>query len=215
MDVEKENVIKNKNEAIKMLNNYLDTCISIDSKHLKKANLISYWLKDYIRYIENEETFSCEKLKKYSRGDIIKVNLGFNIGNEEGGLHYCVVLDVINAKKYSTLTVVPLTSQKNNKNIPNSAILLGTEIYDKLSIKNKTLKENAIKKSKEYMAELKLISTFVSGFSIINNFATLNLFPTKAFDSSVMNFLSHRSDNNSLIPTLISFLDGFNNIFAN
>ena len=33
MDVEKENVIKNKNEAIKMLNNYLDTCISIDSKH--------------------------------------------------------------------------------------------------------------------------------------------------------------------------------------
>ena len=135
MDVEKENVIKNKNEAIKMLNNYLDTCISIDSKHLKKANLISYWLKDYIRYIENEETFSCEKLKKYSRGDIIKVNLGFNIGNEEGGLHYCVVLDVINAKKYSTLTVVPLTSQKNNKNIPNSAILLGTEIYDKLSKK--------------------------------------------------------------------------------
>ena len=159
MDVEKENVIKNKNEAIKMLNNYLDTCISIDSKHLKKANLISYWLKDYIRYIENEETFSCEKLKKYSRGDIIKVNLGFNIGNEEGGLHYCDVLDVINAKKYSTLTVVPLTSQKNNKNIPNSAILLGTEIYDKLSIKNKTLKENAIKKSKEYMAELKLTST--------------------------------------------------------
>lgn len=37
--------------------------------------------------------------------------------------------------------------------------MLGTEIYDKLSIKNKTLKENAIKKSKEYMAELKLIST--------------------------------------------------------
>ena len=37
--------------------------------------------------------------------------------------------------------------------------MLGTEIYDKLSIKNKTLKENAIKKSKEYMAELKLTST--------------------------------------------------------
>ena len=49
----KENVIKNKNEAIRLLNNYLDTCISTDNKHLKKANLISYWLKDYIRYIAN------------------------------------------------------------------------------------------------------------------------------------------------------------------
>ena len=82
---------------------------------MKKANLISYWLKDYIRYIANEETFSSEKLKKYNRGDVIKVNLGFNIGNEEGGLHYCVILDIINAKKYSTLTVVPLTSQKHIK----------------------------------------------------------------------------------------------------
>ena len=158
MNIEKENVIKNKNEAIRLLNNYLDTCISTYNKHLKKANLISYWLKDYIRYIANEETFSSEKLKKYNRGDVIKVNLGFNIGNEEGGLHYCVILDIINAKKYSTLTVVPLTSQKAHKAIPNSAILLGTEIYDNLSIKNKTLKENASKKSKEYENELKIIS---------------------------------------------------------
>lgn len=75
MNIEKENVIKNKNEAIRLLNNYLDTCISTDNKHLKKANLISYWLKDYIRYIANEETFSSEKLKKYNRGDVIKVNL--------------------------------------------------------------------------------------------------------------------------------------------
>ena len=40
MNIEKENVIKNKNEAIRLLNNYLDTCISTDNKHLKKANLI-------------------------------------------------------------------------------------------------------------------------------------------------------------------------------
>ena len=158
MNIKKEDVIKNKNDAIKILNNYLDTCISNDNKHLKKANLISYWLKDYVKYIEAEETFSCENLKKYSRGDIIKVNLGFNIGNEEGGLHYCVVLDVINAKKYSTLTVVPLTSQKVNKPIPNSAILIGTEIYDSLSIKNNTLKEIANKKFIEYKNELNSIS---------------------------------------------------------
>ena len=152
--MQKEDIIKNKNEAIKMLNNYLDTCVSKDGKYLKKANLISYWLKDYVRYIEKEETFNSSKLKKYSRGDIIKVNLGFNIGNEEGGLHYCVVLDMINARKYSTLTVIPLTSQKENKSIPKSAILIGTEIYDKLSLKNKALKEKAKEKSKKLRKEL-------------------------------------------------------------
>lgn len=155
--MKKEDVIQNKNEAINVLNNYLDTCIARDKMHIKKANLVSYWLKDYVRYIEAEETFKCEKLKKYNRGDIIKVNLGFNIGNEEGGLHYCVVLDIINAKKYSTLTVVPLTSQKDNKKVPNSAILIGSEIYDKLSIKNKILIDNANKKSDEYKKELKAI----------------------------------------------------------
>lgn len=154
----KENVIKNKNEAIKILNDYLDTCISKNDKYLKKANLVSYWLKDFARYIEAEENFECEKLKKYNRGDVIKANLGFNVGNEEGGLHYCIVLDVINAKKYSTLTVIPLTSQKVNKNIPNSAILIGTEIYDKLSLKNQGLREKANKKSNEYENELKIIS---------------------------------------------------------
>lgn len=151
-----EDVIKNKNEAIKILNDYLDTCIA-DDRHLKKANLISYWLRDYVRYIE-EEAFKSEKLKLYKRGEIIKVNLGFNIGNEEGGLHYCVILDNVNARKYSTLTIIPLTSQKNNKNIPNSAILLGTEIYDKLSLKNKALRDNANKKCNEYKKALKEIS---------------------------------------------------------
>lgn len=158
MNIKKESVIKNKNEAIKLLNNYLDTCIADDNRHLKKANLIAYWLKDYVRYIENEEQFCSQNLKKYNRGDIIKVNLGFNIGNEEGGLHYCVVLDTINAKKYSTLTVIPLTSQKESKVIPKSAVLLGTEIFDNLSIKNNSLKQNANKKFKEYNEQLKIIS---------------------------------------------------------
>ena len=53
--MDKENVIQNKNEAIKILNNYLDTCISQNDKYLKKANLVSYWLKDFVRYIESEE----------------------------------------------------------------------------------------------------------------------------------------------------------------
>ena len=109
MELSDESILKNKNEAINKINEYLDSCFSLDKKHKKKVNLLSYWLKDYISYIEQEENFNSSKLKEYSRGDIIKVNLGFNIGNEEGGLHYCVVLDKKNAKSYSTLTVVPVS----------------------------------------------------------------------------------------------------------
>ena len=94
----KEDAIKNKNEAIKMMINYLDNC-------LEKVNLISYWLKDYIKYIKDEKNFNPTNLKTYERGDIIKVNLGFNIGSEMGGLHYCVVIDKKNNRNSPVVTV--------------------------------------------------------------------------------------------------------------
>ena len=134
-----ENIIKNKNEAVTQINEYLDSCLISDKIQLKKANLLSYWLKDYIKYINEETTFNSFYLKEYHRGDIIKVNLGFNVGNEEGGLHYCVVLDKKNAKSYSTLTVIPLSSQKEKSKIRNTSVLLGDEIYQSLLAKNKTL----------------------------------------------------------------------------
>lgn len=143
MDLERENVLKNKNEAINKINEYLDNCFIGDNKHVKKVNLISYWLKDYFQYIEDEESFDSSKLKSYSRGDVIKVNLGFNIGNEEGGLHYCVVLDKHNAKSYSTLTVVPLSSIKVTTKPNKTSVFLGDDIYQSLLTKNKILLNNA------------------------------------------------------------------------
>ena len=134
-ELDKKKIIDNKNEAINKINEYLDNCIIQDDTHAKKANLLSYWLKDYFRYIEQEETFNSSYLKEYSRGNIIKVNLGFNVGNEEGGLHYCVVLDKKNAKSYSTLTVVPLSSFKDTTKKNKTSVLLGNEIYENLTIK--------------------------------------------------------------------------------
>lgn len=139
MELSKENVLKNINEAVSSINVYSNKCLSSDNKHLKKINLISYWLKDYVKYIDEEENFNSLKLKKYSRGDIIKANLGFNIGNEEGGLHYCVVLDKTNSKLHSTLTVIPLSSFKSNKKLNKSCVFLGNELYDQVTRKAKTL----------------------------------------------------------------------------
>ena len=134
--------LQNKEEALTKLDNYLVECINTDKIHSKKANLISYWIKNFTDYQMQEETFNSSYLKEYKRGDIIKVNLGFRIGNEEGGLHYCVVLDKKNAKQHSTLTVIPLTSQKDGKKINSTSVLLGNEIYISiLSKANSLLKE--------------------------------------------------------------------------
>ena len=141
----KEDVIKNKNEAIKMMTDYLDNCLEIDNNtNIKKVNLISYWLKDYIKYIKDEKNFNPINLKTYERGDIIKVNLGFNIGSEMGGLHYYVVIDKKNNRNSPVVTVIPLSSQKIDK-INKNSIILGNDIYNKLIEKsNKLIEDNKI-----------------------------------------------------------------------
>ncbi len=172
-DLEIQKVINNKNEAITELNEFLDNCMIKDSKHLKKTNLLSFWLKDYIRYLDQEETFNSAKLKEYKRGDIIKANLGFNVGNEEGGLHYCVVLDKKNAKSYSTLTVVPLSSLKSISKLNKTSVFLGDEIYQNLLQKNKNLLAKAkkqVENSTLELEKLKLLPESTEEEKIIKDF---------------------------------------------
>ena len=177
MELNDESILKNKNEAISKINEYLDACFLLDKKHKKKVNLLSYWLKDYMSYIEQEESFDSSKLKKYSRGDIIKVNLGFNIGNEEGGLHYCVVLDKKNAKSYSTLTVVPLSSLKDSTKLNKTSVLLGNEIYTNLYKKNKTLMSECSAKTTmldQEISELEKLTANTEEDKIIKNYRIAN-----------------------------------------
>lgn len=135
-DLTKEEVILNKKEAIKSLNKLLEYCINDPSaKHLKKANLISYWLKDYTRFLKFEEQFVPQKNIAYKRGNIVKVNFGFNIGSEYGGLHYGIVLDNNNAHSSPVVTIIPLTSIKDDKEVHPNNVPLGNELYHSLKIK--------------------------------------------------------------------------------
>ena len=105
----------------KLMYSYLD-----NPETASKADKLAYWLEDYNRLLSFEDNFNPMFLKKYKRGDILKVNLGYNIGNEEGGLHYCVVVDKNNARSSGIITVVPLTSYKG-KNLHFSSVPLGNE----------------------------------------------------------------------------------------
>lgn len=126
-----EEVIINKDNAIRKLSTLLDKYIS-NPDTLKNANNLSYWISSYSSYLDFEKEFDSKRFKSYKYGDVIKVNLGYNIGDEEGGLHYCIVMDKKNNKASKVLTVIPLTSLKEGKVIHNSDVYLGDEIYQNL-----------------------------------------------------------------------------------
>ncbi|MCC8163493.1 MAG: type II toxin-antitoxin system PemK/MazF family toxin, partial [Lachnospiraceae bacterium] len=98
--------------------------------------------------------FSPQRLRRYKRGEIIKVHLGFNVGSEEGGLHYAVVVEKNNPKSSPVVTIVPLTSVKPNTNIerlPSGDVFLGNELFTSLNAKISST-------SKHIQDELKLIN---------------------------------------------------------
>lgn len=168
MPINKDDVLKNKQEALDKINSYIDNCLTQDEKHIKKANLISYWLKDYFQYIEYEENFNSALLKEYHYGDVIKVNLGFNVGNEEGGLHYCVVLDKHNAKQHSTLTVIPLTSVKPHSKPNKASVPIGNEVYNNIVTKSKKILDT-IDKEKAISFQDKIVSMYKGTYKNITD----------------------------------------------
>ena len=161
-DFTKEDVILNKKEAIKSLNNLLELYINDPSaKHLKKANLISYWIKDYVNFIKFEEKFEPTKNISYKRGNIVKLNFGFNIGCEYGGLHYGIVLDNKNSHNSPVITIIPLTSMKDNKNVHNNSVNLGNEIYRSLKLKYDTIAKSLKDEKEEIVNTLAAFAALV------------------------------------------------------
>ncbi len=159
----KEEVIQNKKEAIKSLNKMLEYLINDKSMHhLKKAHLVSYWIKDYVKMITFEENFNPTKNIAYKRGNIVKLNFGFNIGAEYGGLHYGIVLDNKNEHNSPVVTVIPLTSMKDSKELHPNSVDLGNDIYRLLKIKYDTISKSLKEEQEEIEYELTLFKTLVN-----------------------------------------------------
>lgn len=129
-EIKRDNATIHKDNSLNRLD--LSFIKHIDLKEYKTSHLLTYWISDFANYHDEEKTFDTTKMISFKRGSIIKVNLGFNIGHELGGLHYCIVLDKFDNPKNGTLNVIPLTSKKNKK-YPSSSIDLGNEIYDTLN----------------------------------------------------------------------------------
>lgn len=138
-DLTKEELMKHKDEALSRIGDYIDTLIeSSDRKIRGKADKLSYWLEDWTTFLDFESCFSPASLRRYKRGEIIKAHLGYNVGSEEGGLHYCVVIDKKNSKNSPVITVVPLTSVKAKTDLEHlhlGNIYIGNELFTNLNSK--------------------------------------------------------------------------------
>ena len=131
---EKSEAIAHKDSALKRLDVSFNKHIEL--MEYKKSNLLAYWIKDFSKYHDEEKTFTAKSLKIFKRGDIVKANLGFNIGNELGGLHYCVVINNNDNLYSGNLNVIPLSSVKEDKEYNKTTCVdLKDELYTLLSNK--------------------------------------------------------------------------------
>ncbi len=145
LPLEKDKVIQHKKNAIKKLNNLFEYYINEPSgRYLKKANLLSYWFETYVDYIKKEDAYDPKKQIRYNRGDVVKVNFGFNVGKEYGGLHYAIVLDKNNHHSANVVTVVPLTSGTADETYPTD-VFLGSELFSKLDTRHAYMLKQAQK----------------------------------------------------------------------
>lgn len=114
----------------------------------KSASLLAYWIRDYVRLLKKEHAPN-KNYRRYERGAIVKVHLGFRIGNEEGGLHYGIVLDRRDGIKNPVLTILPMTSVKPTTDLNHlnfKSVYLGNEVTDAIAAK---LKESALDRMEE------------------------------------------------------------------
>ena len=148
-----------------------------DTKHIKliKAHhnniqISDMNLKDKFTGFENSKLNESETLlyeikikpsrfKRYSRGQIVKVKFGVNIGSEFSGDHYAVVISKQDTMLNPILHVIPLTSKKHNYNIALENILYNEEKINELNqlLTNEHNKKtiNKIKKCIKYYSNRK------------------------------------------------------------
>ena len=120
-------------DALQTLQDFLNDCLSSnDTRENKRASLLSYWIKNYIQMLRHERP---QSYRRFQRGDVVKVDFGFRIGSEHGGLHYAVILNSNDSRRAPVVTVVPLTSLKSEEqrnSLHFGEIDLGDQLVQKL-----------------------------------------------------------------------------------
>lgn len=132
--------------------------IKLMKAHNNNITISDMNLKDKFTEFENSKLNESETLlyeinkqpenfKRYSRGQIVKVKFGVNIGSEFSGDHYAIIISKKDTMKNPILHVIPLTSKKHNYNVKISNILYNEDNIN--TLKEAAEKETDSKKKKE------------------------------------------------------------------
>ena len=132
--------------------------LKLIKSHNNNIKISDMNLKDKFTEFENSKLVESETLlyevnvkptrfKRYSRGQIVKVKFGVNIGSEFSGEHYAIVISKQDTMINPILHVIPLTSKKHNYNIELNNLLYSKEKIDELKeLLKKEQDKNNIKK---------------------------------------------------------------------
>lgn len=93
------------------IKNYYHGNIKGSERTLKELRNRIEWFNNYFNLFNNPNYLQKQELPDLYRGDVILVELGFNIGMEFGGKHYCIVLRD-SMKENKRVVVLPITSKK-------------------------------------------------------------------------------------------------------
>lgn len=102
--------------------------VAILTLHPKVQSIITEWLVKWSKYIVREKRFDSQFLPYFKRGDIVYVDLGFNIGSEHGGVHYAIVYENNNSKKNKNVIIIPLSSIDEGDTVSSVDLYLGDDI---------------------------------------------------------------------------------------
>lgn len=95
--------------GIEKLNEALETIrAAVPRWDEKRALILANWLIRKMEYLESEGCYQPKRDNYYKRGQIVHVDFGFNVGSEDGGGRFAVVL--WSPQDSKTMTVIPLTS---------------------------------------------------------------------------------------------------------
>ena len=117
--------------------------IKLMKAHNNNIQISNMNLKDKFTEFENskldesktllyEVNIKPTRFKRYSRGQVVRVKFGVNIGSEFSGDHYGIVISKQDTMLNPILHIIPLTSKKHDYNMELGNLLYNEEKINKL-----------------------------------------------------------------------------------
>lgn len=102
-------------------------------RSIKEFYILQKWLIDWAKYLLKEKLFRPDGMPHFKQGDLVRVDFGWRIGQELGGIHYAVVVEGNNNPKSTMIILTPISSYDLGYKIHPTNVDLGNCIGDKYS----------------------------------------------------------------------------------